>query len=224
MYLAPGCIKAEKFPPQYQGESLLANTGFGVNPYPQFPAKFLSFPIPEGNPFTLLNQYFTKIVVGADIDNTGNYYCCTDYENSGFCNLVKVNLNTGLPTNIMSITGFTLWAASLAFNKANSTWYFGSTDMYISRLYTIDITTGEATFIGQITDLSWLSGLAIDCYGDAYALDLLTDQLFSIDLTTGRGTIIGPTGFDTNWEQDCDFDDATHTLFLTSFYRRYISD
>lgn len=212
---APGFVKSEKPLPHYNEGNTLANTGYGIDL--GSPVKFVSMPIPAGTPLTTINNNFGSfLIVGADIDNAGNYIGCTQV-NQGYSELVLVNVNTGVPFYLASITGFSYYATSLAYNSSNSTWYFGSSNNSESRLYSLNILTGSETFIGQITGLAGLMSLAIDCDGNAYGIDIVTDQLFSINLSTGAGTPIGPLGFNANYGQDADFDAATNTLYLAAF-------
>ena len=212
---APGFVKSERLLPHYQGGNSLANTGYGI--YLSSPNKFVSIPIPTGTPISYVNNDFsTKPVVAADIDDSGNYFCCTQFT-QGTSHLIQVDLSTGIPTVIATITGFNYHATSLAYNYTNSTWYFGSSNNSVSRLYSLDIVTGSLSLIGQITGLAGLASIAIDCDGNAYGFDIVTDQLFSINLSTGAGTAIGPLGFNANFAQDADFDAATDTLYLAAY-------
>jgi hypothetical protein len=211
----PGFVKSERLLPHYREGNTLANTGYGVDL--ANPVKFVSMPIPAGTPLTTINNNFGNyLIVGANIDNAGDYIGCTQV-NQGYSELILVNVDTGVPFYLASITGFSYYATSLAYNSSNSTWYFGSSNNAESRLYSLNILTGSLTYIGQITGLAGLISLAIDCDGNAYGIDIVTDQLFSINLSTGAGTAIGPLGFNANFAQDADFDAATNTLYLAAF-------
>jgi hypothetical protein len=214
--LAPYKIGDEKGQPQYQGEPTDANTGFGIDALAS-PVPFLSMPIPAGTPFTTVNANFTPgWLAGADMNDVGAFYGCT-YIGLGQSNLVQVNTSTGAPTVIGPITGISQYPTSMAYNSVNSTWYYGETNGTTSRLYTLNVSTGAATFVGQITNVAGLIALAIDCSGQAFAVDMVSDNLYSVNLTTGAGTMIGSMGFNANYAQDCDFDAATGTLYLASY-------
>jgi len=78
--------------PQYEsGNNPLANTGYGNDAIGSgFP--FLSFPIPAGTPFNILNANFTPgWLAGADMDAAGAFYGCA-YIGAGTSNLVQVDV------------------------------------------------------------------------------------------------------------------------------------
>ena len=192
-----------------------ANTGYGND---AIAGPFVSVPIPSGTPVSTVGGNFSAaFLAGADFDANGVYYACTYGGALGASTLITVDLLTGAPTLVGTITGITQYPTSLAFNKANSTWYFGETDGVTSKLYTINISTGAATLVGTVTGVAGLIGMAIDCDGNAYGVDISTDQLFSINLSTAVSTPIGSLGFDASYAQDCDFDAATGTLYLAAY-------
>jgi hypothetical protein len=64
----------------------------------------------------------------------------------------------------------------------------------LSKLYTLDLTTGKATFVGEIaTEVSDIAFVGSQLYG----LDQVDDktQLIKIDINTGNNTVIGNIGF-----------------------------
>lgn len=215
--ISPKRIGIEKGETPYTGTPLHTVTNaYGTNAMIT-PVPFISIPIPAGTPFTTINAHFIPgWLAGADMGADGTYYGCT-FIGSGSSNLVMVDKSTGIPTTIGPITGFSLYPTSLAYNSTDSTWYFGSTDAVTSNLYTLNVSTGVATLVGPITGLEGLIGLAIDCEGNAYGVDIVSDQLYSVNLSTGAGKAIGPMGFDANYAQDCDFDPTDGTLYLASY-------
>jgi hypothetical protein len=212
--LAPNTFNGKQ--PQYtEASNPLANTGYGTDAigagYP-----FISMPIPAGTPWTVLSASNAIWLAGGDIDgNTGLYYGCS-YVGLASSNLVNVDLATGAYTNVAAITGIASYPVALAYNDVTNTWYFGETDGSTSSLYTLDIGTGVATLVGVIFS-GQLIGMAIDCNGMAYGMEMNTDQLYSIDLSTGVGTAIGYMGYDCIYAQDCDFDATTGILYLASY-------
>ncbi len=59
--------------------------------------------------------------------------------------------------------------------------------------------------------------IAISPAGLLYGLDIVHDALVAIDKTTGAAQPIGSIGFDANYKQSMDFDDATGTLYLAGY-------
>ena len=84
-----------------------------------------------------------------------------------------------------------------------------------SHLYTIDPSTGAATFIGSSN--TYADGLAIDSAGRAFAVDgVNTDALYSVDLTTGALTFVGSLGLgNTTFHAGLSFDEHD-TLWMVS--------
>jgi hypothetical protein len=107
------------------------------------------------------------------------------------------------------------WSGMTAANTGEV--YVCSTSCGASTLYTINIATAAVTPIGTVTNAACLIDIAIDSSGNLYGLDIIADNLISINKTTGAGTIIGSVGFDANYAQGMDFDDATNTLYLAAF-------
>jgi hypothetical protein len=105
----------------------------------------------------------------------------------------------------------------LAGDSTQDILYGSSTDGSRSTLYTIDETTGVATPVGQITNAPCIIGIAANGVGELYGLDIVTDALLRIDKTTAAGTVVGPVGFDANYAQGMDFDEATGTLYLAAY-------
>ncbi len=87
-----------------------------------------------------------------------------------------------------------------------------------NNLYTIDITTGSCTLVGQATAGSELFiSLACSPTGQLYALELNAASLFAVDKTTGAATIIGPLGVSPNYAQDMGFDQNTGILYWAAY-------
>ena len=108
-----------------------------------------------------------------------------------------------------SITG-------LSWDRTTSKMYALAGDTVVSTLYTVDLTTGAVTVVGDtgITIPIWLE---ISNDGNAYSADNTTDNLYSINLTTGVGTVVGPLGIDISYAQDADFDTNTNKLYMAAF-------
>ncbi|MHA2100630.1 MAG: T9SS type A sorting domain-containing protein [Candidatus Kariarchaeaceae archaeon] len=195
-------------PPIYQGSPEVQTLGYGgdgnSNTWNSINA--VTGAITLIGPINSLHQ-------GGDFDGTGVFYATRAPST-----LIKVDPLTGVETVVSSITGITFGhtITSMGWNEANSTMYIGSTDITTSELYTLNLITGAATFVGVIGQAG-LIAIAINCDGDIYSVDIVDDNLWSINAATGAGTIIGPLGFNANFAQDADFDPVTGILYLTAF-------
>lgn len=88
----------------------------------------------------------------------------------------------------------------------------GSPHSFLAR---IDLSHGAAsTTIGQFPLGVLMIDIAVDPSGHLYGLDIASDALVAIDGATAEVQVIGSIGFDANFAQDMDFDDATGILYL----------
>ncbi|NWG28818.1 MAG: hypothetical protein HXY48_09830 [Ignavibacteriaceae bacterium] len=116
----------------------------------------------------------------------------------------------------------------MAYNSVNNTWYVVSGNDFGSAayLYTINITTGALTVVGQIQNANLPVGIAINCDGTAYIINVVfgtssTAVLNSLNLTTAVATAIGTdlglanvTGF----SQDMDFNPDNGNLYWSGYW------
>jgi hypothetical protein len=86
-----------------------------------------------------------------------------------------------------------------------------------SHLYTIDRNTGDATLVGEMSDMSCAIWIAIGPDGLMYSVDVINDALYAVDKTTGATSLKGSVGFDANYAQDADFDLNTGILYWAAF-------
>lgn len=85
-----------------------------------------------------------------------------------------------------------------------------------SLLYRIDLTTGAATYVGDM-GLACVMDIAISPNGTMYAHDVETDSIYRIDPTNAHATLIGPTGYDSWGAQGMDFDNEDGRLYMALF-------
>ena len=116
----------------------------------------------------------------------------------------------------------------MAYNSINNTWYVVSGNDLGSAayLYTLNITTGALTVLGQIQNANLPVGMAIDCNGNAYIINVVigassTAVLNSLNLTSAAATAIGTdlglanvTGF----SQDMDIDPSNGNLYWSGYW------
>lgn len=136
--------------------------------------------------------------------------------------LGTINTTTGAFTVIGAVTGLTAGdsATGLAINPTTGAAFLaaaGGTPA-ASRLYSLNLTTGAATLIGQITAPTDATGtimidIAMNCAGALYGHNISDDALYSINPTTGAGTLIGTHGLAANFAQGMDFDNQAGTLY-----------
>ena len=131
--------------------------------------------------------------------------------------LHTLNTATGITATIGASTPISghMWTG--ASGTADGTLYASSTDDAQSYLYTVDITSGTATVIGEITNAPTIIDIAINADGEMYGVDISTDNLVRIDPATGAGTVIGSIGFDADYAQGMDFEPISGILYLAAY-------
>ncbi len=156
-------------------------------------------------------EYYGGDFLGDDFSREYVLDAATDH-------LLSVDTASGVATDVGPATplpGHT-WTG-LASDPTTGTLFASSCDLTTSHLYAIDPAAGAATPIGEIANADGVIGIAVSPTGELYALDIASDALLHVDKTTGMSTVIGPVGFDANYAQGMDFDDATHTLYLAAY-------
>lgn len=180
------------------------------------------------------NEYF-RYIPNADTPETwlsvgdvaGTAYYAGDFVGNDFNQVyvIEFTLNelhtldtvTGVATTIGASTPISghMWTG--ATGTADGTLYASSTDEALSYLYTVDITSGTATVIGEITNALTIIDIAINADGEMYGVDISADNLVRIDPATGAGTVIGSIGFDADYAQGMDFEPVSGILYLAAY-------
>lgn len=178
------------------------------------PRGFCKFPLNNPSDFNLISATGTNFYAG-DQDESGNLYgvSVVGFIDEVF-NFIKIDRNTGDETLINTLDFF---PTGLSWNSANSTMYVLGSYNDESSLFTIDLETGETTFIGQTPSALGI-WLAIDQSGNAYMADVGTDNLYSVNLETGTRTLIGSIGVNISFAQDADFDPVTGILYTVGYH------
>jgi PKD repeat protein len=102
----------------------------------------------------------------------------------------------------------------LEFNPANGLLYGCEVDA----LYTIDMTTGDATLVGSMPGRYFVA-VGISYEGQGYGIDIATDSLCRINLTDASTELVGSLGIFINYAQDCAFDyEANPEVFYFAAY------
>lgn len=130
--------------------------------------------------------------------------------------------STGVFTVIAPVTGLTAGdgASGLAIHPRTGVAYLsavGGTPS-LSRLYTLNLTTGVATLVGAITAPTDATGtimidISANCEGELYGHNISDDALYQINPTTGAGTARPTHGLAANFAQGMDFDNDSGTLY-----------
>jgi hypothetical protein len=116
----------------------------------------------------------------------------------------------------------------MGYNVLTDNWYVVSGNDFGSAayLYTLNITTGALTVVGQIQNADLPVAMAIDCDGNAYLVNVVFGAssiavLNSLNLSTAAATAIGTdlgladvTGF----SQDMDFDPDNGNLYWSGYW------
>ncbi len=130
--------------------------------------------------------------------------------------LRTLNQTNGTPTTIAPITidageGIT----DLAIHPQSGLAYLTSNSAAAgNRLFTINLTTGVRTLVGQMTAApSIMIDIAVNCTGQIFGHDIADDSLYSINSTTGVATRIGGHGLAANFAQGMDFDNQDGQLY-----------
>ncbi len=116
----------------------------------------------------------------------------------------------------------------MAHNTLTATWYVVSSNDFgtAGYLYTLNVSTGALTQVGQITGANSPTSMAIDCAGNAYIVDVVsgissTAIFKSLNLTTAAATTIGTNlGFanSTAYGHDLDFNPETGDLYWGAYW------
>lgn len=157
----------------------------------------------------------------------GNQYFAGDFINGDFStlyvidyatlSLYAVNTATGAVTPIGPSTPFGGESWTGMSGSVDGTMYASSTNISRSTLYTVDLGTGAATVVGEITNAPAIIDIAITPSGEMYGVDIVNDNLVQIDPATGAGTVIGYIGFGANYAQGMDYEEESGTLYLAAY-------
>ncbi len=136
--------------------------------------------------------------------------------------LFTIDTENAAATRVAALSGLAAGdsASGLAIDPRSGMAYFSAAggSPISSRLYTIDLSTGELTLIGPLSGPTDPTGtifidIAINCQGDLYGHNISDDALYSINPDTGVATLIGTHGLPANFAQGMDFDNSDGTLY-----------
>ncbi len=174
--------------------------------------------------FTNLKNCISSSVYigGADFDNSGDLYVIQASSNV----LYKVDYATSSITSLGAVTGLpSSYLVGLAYDGKTQTMYCLQSSWGTSgSLYTINLTTLQATLVGTIPGMTRGEALAFRSEDRMlYAFDFKPAQsdLLKINPSTGAATVVGSTtaflNYDSGWFGDADFNDKTGELIFSTY-------
>jgi len=207
----------------------------GAAPAPLFPARspragaiaygatykdFVSLDVT--NPISLQAiSAFTRTIRGADFGPDGMLYAAEAIQHGGY-RLISIDPKTGAQKVIAPITyknpgGRPDWA-DMALDPTTGRMYIIGANYDVpdlifgaAELYTLDLKTGAATYVGRVRDNPGITVLAVDHTGQMYAGD---DSTFlRVDKATGAGVVVH-TDSPSGTVAGMDFDEASHQMYV----------
>lgn len=171
---------------------------------------------------TETNNYVVKGSVSPAGDLYAGDFLGGDYQNlyayshtSG--NFYSIDVETAQPTLIKNFP-VPEGKAMTGLSGAEDFFYAVSTDCSsASSLHRLD-PDGTLTKIGDMTDASCLIDIAyVPSENLLYGIDLETDSLYSIDPETAHTTYIGELGYNMNYAQGIDYDEANGIMYWAAY-------
>ena len=139
----------------------------------------------------------------------------TDGSNATPYSFNRINLATGESSQVADYRGMPFLFQDMTYDYSTQTMFATAYDesAYTAVLLKIDLTTGEATAVGQMGETKFMT-LACSYEGQLYAIDIDYGDLWSVDKSTGATTSIGNTGERVNdYLQTMEFDHETNLLY-----------
>lgn len=131
--------------------------------------------------------------------------------------LYTVNTLTGALTLVVNCSGVPFSAITGITWDGTAMWGVATESSY-SQIFTINITSGECSFVGSYNTICQVPvTLSAAPGGSLFSVDIYSDNLFRWDKTTGIPTLIGPLGIDANYAQDACFDLSDGTYYWAAY-------
>lgn len=159
---------------------------------------------------TSIGGPFAGITLGALVNKQGTIY--TMNQSSPY-QIYTIDTTTGVHTFVVNATGVP------QTNFTGMTWdgttmWGVSTNLTVSQIFTINLTTGVCTPIGAPTTVcAGAISISAAPNGNLYSIDSPSDNLYKWNKTTGVATLIGPLGANADIGQDAQFDWKDTTLY-----------
>ncbi len=209
---APSFMPAPKRSAHVTSDGVKGSTAYAANLFGDPSPIYQTFDTDDPEATTDLFAV-TSLFAGAISHNEANVAYGIDYDNN---HLYKLDIASGTTSDIGVVNGY-----QASDEVATGMAFFGD-ECYVvaygsggSNLYTLDVETATATFVGTVTD-----GIIISIAADdeaLYGVDLSNDVFVGIDMTTGAGTEIGSLGFDANYAQGMGYDHDSGEMYLAAY-------
>ena len=165
----------------------------------------------------LWTKYPTNSIYGYDFSHDTKWLYGVE-TNSG--DLVFVNQATGQQGDLGYLFKHRAWHIWTDFTVDPSTGIaYGATASLESpetTVYRIDLQAAETTELMTVPMIGLLD-MSMNCEGMLYGIDRYSDRLFRVDLASGLMIPVGPLGYDIEYAQGIDFDNATGILHAWLF-------
>ena len=176
--------------------------------------RFLSFDVNDPSTQTVLATSYSGNYFGLDFNSTGSTLYGLLYNSPGSAQLDSLSITNGSVLGSVAVTGLSADAVVTGLtvgpnNFAHLTTYGGTT----SKLYTIDLTTGNTALVGVMTSAGLVVDISASPGGDLVVHNATTDTFDVVNPETGALTRIGLHGIDANFTQGMDFDPTSGLLY-----------
>jgi len=189
------------------------SSGGGVSPGP------ISFPSDDPGSITQLAVDSTTVFAGTWAEGAWYAITGTQYETH---NLITIDTATGA-TTIIGNTGIdtSYIPTGLTYSTFNDTMYATAGEVVGSTLYThfytIDLTTGTATHLGQVSTPIAIIAMGCDNNGHIYGPDIIIDDLYELYPWNLSVRDIGSTGLSLNYAQGAEYDKDNDIFYLAAY-------
>jgi hypothetical protein len=183
------------------------------------PIGLLTHPLNNFATQTQISTNNSSSIITADFDPTGTTLFAIR-NTAADKSLGTLNRTTGVYTATAVITGLTNTTeniSDLTVSPSSGQGFIitndGTAAPFTARLYRINTATAVATIVGAVSTTDLVTGIAMNCNGQLFGVNVVNDQLISINPTTAVATNIGLTGYNHNFSQGMDFDNETNELY-----------
>ncbi len=176
--------------------------------------RFLTFDVNDPGTQTVLATSYAGNYFGLDFNSTGSTLYGLLYKSPGAAQLDSLNLANGSVLGSVAVTGLDANSVVTGLTVGPSNFaHLTSYGAGVSKLYTIDLTTGNTALVGVMTNAGLVIDIAASPGGDLVVHNATTDTFDVVNPDTGALTTIGSHGIDSNFTQGMDFDPTSGLLY-----------